>query len=202
MRSLFFIINNILLGVGLAMDAFSVSIVDGLNNPGMRRRKQIIIAGTFAFYQFIMPVIGWILVTAAVRYFREFQPFVPWIALILLLWIGISMLIGGIKDIRNGSAGKDREEKNPSKDLGFKMLMVQGIATSIDALSVGFTLATFSTCSAVMASLIIAVVTFFICMTGLLFGRKFGERIGEKASIPGGLILIGIGIEIFISGVL
>lgn len=188
--------------MGLAMDAFSVSIVDGLNNPGMRRRKQVIIAGTFAFFQFLMPVIGWILVTAAVRYFKAFQPFVPWIALLLLLWIGISMLVGGIKDFRRGDSYKDPAEKNTSKDVGFRMLMAQGIATSIDALSVGFTLASLSTRSAVLASMIIAVVTFLICMIGLLFGRKFGEKIGEKASIPGGLILIGIGIEIFISGVL
>ena len=81
-----FVFNSILLGVGLAMDAFSVSIANGLNEPGMRRSREFLIAGTYAFFQFLMPVIGWFCVHELVRQFRVFEKFIPWIALLLLLF--------------------------------------------------------------------------------------------------------------------
>lgn len=188
-----FFINSILLGVGLAMDAFSVSLANGLNEPKMKFGRMSLIAGTYAFFQFLMPVIGWVCVHTVVVYFNKFQKFIPWIALILLLYIGGKMLIEGIK-------GGDESETKETH-LAFSTLIVQGIATSIDALSVGFTISEYSVVEALIASVIIAVTTYGICMAGLLIGKKVGTKLSNKAAILGGVILIGIGIEIFVKGV-
>ena len=189
-----FFVNAVLFGVGLAMDAFSVSMANGLNEPNMKRSKTFGIAGTFAFFQIAMPLIGWVCIHTIASIFTSFQKFIPWIALILLLYIGGKMLIEGIKN-RNGTSDEEAA-------VGIGALMVQGIATSIDALSVGFTIADYSFINALVESLIIGIVTFGICMAGLFIGKKFGTKLAGKASILGGVILIGIGIEIFISGML
>lgn len=186
-----FFFNSILLGVGLAMDAFSVSMANGLNEPTMKKNRMSMIAGVFAFFQFLMPMIGWICVHTIVQYFQMFEKFIPWIALFLLFYIGGSMFVEGIK-------GGEEEEL---KGVGFKALMIQGVATSIDALSVGFTIADYGFLMAFVCSVIIAVVTFFICMGGLQIGKTVGTKLSNKASILGGVILIFIGIEIFVTGV-
>ncbi len=186
-----FFFNSILLGAGLAMDAFSVSLANGLNEPCMRKSKMCGIAGVFAFFQALMPMTGWVCVHTVVRYFRSFEKLIPWIALILLGAIGGKMLAEGIKS--NGDAPCTKT------GVGFGALIIQGIATSIDALSVGFTIAEYDIVSALAASLIIAAVTFVICMGGLLIGRKAGMKLAGKAGILGGAILIFIGLEIFIS---
>lgn len=196
-----FVLNSIALGVGLAMDAFSVSIANGLNEPHMSGKKMYGIAGTYAGYQFAMPMIGWFCVHTIAEQFEAFRKFIPWIALILLAWIGGKMLVEGIRSVREGKNPEEEGEKTEAACLGFGALMVQGIATSIDALSVGFTIADYGTWMATACSLLIAVMTFVICMAGLLFGKKFGERLADKATICGGLILIAIGLEIFIKGV-
>jgi putative Mn2+ efflux pump MntP len=190
--SLLFFFNSVLLGVGLAMDAFSVSLANGLNEPKMRKKKMCGIAGVFGFFQALMPMIGWICVHTIVQYFTAFEKFIPWIALILLAYIGGSMLYEGIK------GGDDDAEKT---SVGKGTLLVQGIATSIDALSVGFTISEYGFVMALVCSIIIAVVTFIISMTGLVLGKKFGTRYQGKAEILGGAILIVIGLEIFITGV-
>lgn len=172
------------------MDAFSVSCANGLREPKMSRSRMSAIAGTYAWFQFMMPMIGWICVHSIVQYFTAFQRFIPWIALVLLAVIGTKMLIEGIK----GGSG---EESGVSSGA----LLVQGIATSIDALSVGFTISDYNLQMAFLCSLIIAAVTFVICMGGLLIGRKVGTRLAGKASVLGGLILILIGIEIFVKGI-
>lgn len=187
-----FFFNSILLGVGLAMDAFSVSLANGLNEPKMKRRKMCGIAGVFALFQALMPMLGWVCVHTIVQYFKAFEVLIPWIALGLLLFIGGKMLIEGIKN--NGG-----EEENTGVGLG--ALLVQGVATSIDALSVGFTIADYGFVMALVCSLIIALVTFIICMAGLFIGRKFGTKLAGKASVLGGIILIFIGLEIWITGV-
>lgn len=189
---LLFVLNSILFGVGLAMDAFSVSLANGLNEPDMKLPKMCTVAGTFGVFQTLMPVIGWICVHTAAAKFAAFEKYIPWIALILLLFIGGSMLLEGLR----GEAG----EKG-SREVGFLALAVQGVATSIDALSVGFTIAGYGFREALIESLIIGVVTFIICMAGLVIGRKFGTKLAGKASVLGGCILIAIGIEIFIKGV-
>lgn len=189
---LLFLFNSVLLGVGLAMDAFSVSLANGLNEPRMKRKKMIGIAGIFAIFQAIMPMVGWICVHTIVQYFRAFEKFIPWIALALLSFIGGKMLADGIKN-------KDTQAEEVH--VGLAALLIQGVATSIDALSVGFTIAGYELGMALVCALIIAVVTFLICMIGLILGKKFGTRFSNNATILGGVILIVIGIEIFITGV-
>lgn len=188
-----FIFNSALLGVGLAMDAFSVSMADGLSEPNMSRKKLLSIAGTFAFFQALMPLIGWVCVHTMVQYFTAFEPFIPWIALILLCFIGGKMLLDGIRCT---------EESCSCKQLGLSALLLQGVATSIDALSVGFTIAEYDALMAIAAAAIIAIVTFFICAAGIVIGKKFGTKLANKAQIFGGVILIAIGLEIFLTGVL
>ena len=187
-----FFLNSGLLGVGLAMDAFSVSLANGLHDPHMSRRRGTIIAGTFAVFQAVMPMLGWVCVHTIVELFSSFEKFIPWIALALLGYIGGKMLVEGIK-------GEEAEE---AAELSAGALFVQGVATSIDALSVGFTISEYGWGMALVCSLIIAVVTFFVCTAGLSLGKKFGTKLSGKASILGGVILIGIGLEIFVTGVL
>ncbi len=188
-----FFFNSVLLGVGLAMDAFSVSMANGLNEPKMSKGKMCGVAGVFSAFQAIMPMTGWVCVHTLVQYFTKFEKFIPWIALVLLLYIGGKMLIEGIRN---------KGEITEKQGLGFGVLIVQGIATSIDALSVGFTIAEYNWVMALTASLIIAAVTFVICTAGLVIGKKFGTKLSNKADILGGVILIAIGLEIFITGIL
>lgn len=188
-----FFFNSILLGVGLAMDAFSVSLANGLNEPKMTRRKMGLVAFVFAFFQALMPMIGFLCVHEFVERFRQFEKYIPYIALVLLCYIGGSML---------WSALKHKDDDDKVAKLTFVSLLVQGVATSIDALSVGFTIAHYDVYMALTAALIIALVTFVICMAGLVVGKKFGTRYKGKAEILGGVILILIGIEIFVSGIM
>ena len=193
MVSLSLLVNSILLGVGLAMDAFSVSLANGLNEPTMKRLRMSGIAGVFAGFQFLMPLIGYTCVSTAVKCFQAVEPFIPWIALALLGFIGGKMLIEGIRH-------KDEAEEMPA--VGFGALMVQGVATSIDALSVGFTIADYTWAQALLACLLIGAVTFVICMVGLALGKTVGTKIAGKAGILGGAILIFIGVEIVVKSFL
>ena len=192
--SLELVITSALLGVGLAMDAFSVSLANGLADKDMKIGRMLVIAGTFAGFQFAMPMIGWVFVHTAESKLEWFSTLVPWIALLLLMYIGGKMLKEGIEESRDPK-GDEPEQ------VGAGDLIMQGIATSIDALSVGFTIAAYSLLQALSASLIIGVVTLFICLAGLRIGRKLGTVLAGKASILGGVILIGIGLEIWIRGV-
>jgi len=185
-----FFLNSILFGIGLAMDAFSISLANGMNEPELPFHRAALIAGVFGIFQCIMPLLGWLCVHTIAEQFEAFRKFIPWIALILLLFIGGKMILEGIRS-------RGEEEKKTS--LGLHMLIVQGIATSIDALSVGFTIADYTAPFAITESLIIGIVTFGICLAGLYLGRKVGTLISGKASIVGGVILILIGIEIFVT---
>ena len=191
-----FFINSILLGVGLAMDAFSVSIANALNESQMKKSRMCFIAGIYAFFQFAMPMIGWLCVHTILEYFNKFQILIPWIALILLLYIGGKMIWEAFHEDSEEEGSSEQKSK-----LTFAILLIQGIATSIDALSVGFTIADYGLLMAFTASLIIALVTFAICMTGLFIGKRAGSHLSSKATILGGIILIGIGIEIFVKGI-
>ncbi len=188
-----FFFNSALLGVGLAMDAFSVSLANGLAEPDMKRGKRLLVSGTFSFFQFLMPVIGWVLVRFATELFKSFEKVIPFVALILLLFIGGKMLFEGIKN---------KNSDDPAVKVTLWQLFVQGIATSIDALSVGFTIAEYDVAHALVCAAIIAAVTLGICLAGLFLGKKFGTKLVGKAGILGGVILILIGLEIFIKGII
>lgn len=187
-----FFFNSLLLGIGLAMDAFSVSLANGLHESCMKRRKMAGIAGIFALFQGLMPMIGWVCVHTMLQYFSVFEKFIPWIALVLLLFIGGKMLYDGLKH--------DCEEECPK--VGITALLVQGVATSIDALSVGFTIAEYDLLHALVAAALISAVTFLICYAGIFLGKTFGTKLAGKATVFGGIILMLIGIEIFITGLL
>lgn len=188
-----FFVSNVLLGLGLAMDAFSVSMANGLSEPKMKREKGFLIALIFGVFQGVMPLTGWACVHTFVSYFKAFQRFIPFIALFLLLFIGGKMIYESIK---NKEDRKDEKNKTTIASL-----LIQGIATSIDALSVGFTISDYDLKGAALSALIIALITLVTCFLGVEIGKKFGTRLSDKAEIFGGIILILIGIEIFISGI-
>ena len=191
--SLTFLLTNVLLGFGLAMDAFSVSVTNSLTETGMRRRRMAAVAGTYALFQIVMPLIGWACVHAFVEHFRTFRRFIPWIALLLLLFIGGKMLWESFRSL---------EDEAPSAAaVGVGTLLLQGIATSIDALSVGFTIADYSFPYALLSAVIIGAVTFAVCLAGLAIGKAVGKKLAGKAGVVGGVILIAIGLKIFFSGI-
>jgi len=205
------IFNSILLGFGLAMDAFSVSLANGFAEPSMKKGRMMYISGIYAAFQFVMPVIGWLLVHFAITFFSGFQKFIPFIALILLAFIGGKMLIEGIKSRKCKNNGEcencpnndcDIRETVQKNEISTRLLMIQGIATSIDALSVGFTIEGYSILMVFVSALIIGVVTHITCFAGLVLGTRFGTKLAGNAKIVGGIILIAIGIEICIKGVL
>ena len=187
-----FVFESILLGVGLAMDAFSVSMANGLQDPGMSVKRRFCIAGTFAGFQFLMPLAGWFCVRTVAEQFASFQKMIPWIAFVLLGFIGGKMVLEGIRH--------PAEEEEEEIRLAGGTLLLQGVATSIDARSVGFTIASYGVMKALTASVLIGLTTLVICLAGLRIGRYFGMRLAGKASVLGGVILIAIGIRILAGG--
>ena len=186
-------LNSIFLGFGLALDAFSVSVADAMTNPKMKKGKKSSIALTFAIFQTLMPLLGWICVKTIADRFILFQKAIPYIAILLLSYLGINMII----ESRKG----EEETTESCESLTFITLIIQGIATSIDALSVGFAISDYSYYEALISTFIIGVTTFIMCIFGLELGRKVGKTFSDKATLFGGCILIVIGLEIFIKGV-
>ena len=173
-----------LIGVGLAMDAFAVSICKGLSMKKIYWKKAIIIAVYFGLFQALMPVIGYFLGTTFENYITNLD---HWVAFILLGAIGANM----IKEAFWG----DSEALNDSVD--FKTMVVLAIATSIDALAVGITFAFLKT-NILLATLLIGIITFVICLLGVKIGNKFGSKYGNKAEFLGGVLLIILGSKILL----
>ena len=194
MTDIGFFINSIMLGIGLAMDAFSVSMANGLGEPDMSKGKMTAVAGTYALFQAVMPMTGWFCVHTIIHIFRSLEPFIPWTAMILLSYVGGKMVYEGIRD-----SGSEQVETHR---LQAGELLMQGVATSIDALSVGFTIAEYEAVPALVSAGIIGGVTFFICFGGILLGKALGMKLAGKASVFGGVILIAIGLEILIKSFL
>jgi len=185
-----FFINSILFGLGLAVDAFLISLSNGLKAPGLRCGKICAVAGVFALFQLIAPMIGWVCVhTVAVR-FETFTEIAAWIAFAVLLYIGLKMFVEGLT--------KNSGEENAPK-AGVAALFLQALITSVDALSVGFASTGYTWQMALVCSVIIAAVTFCAYFSGFLLGRRFGTKIGGKASVFGGIIFVLIGVEVLIS---
>lgn len=188
-----FFLESAALGVGLAMDAFSVSLSNGLAEPRMGRGRLLSIAGVFAGFQALMPLLGWFSAHTLTDIFLSLRPLIPWASLLLLLIIGAKLLSDGVKrtDCCPGAAS-----------LSPAAILLQGVATSIDALSAGFTIARSGPLAALTEAGIIAAVTFPICAVGIAVGRRFGTRLAGRARLLGGVILILIGVEIFVTGIL
>lgn len=268
MNEFLFILNSMALGAGLAMDAFSVSLANGLAEPGMKTRKMAGVAGVFGFYQAAMPMLGWVLVHTVLSYFAVLERVIPFLALGLLSVIGGKMIFDSLRHSRKETTGKlprdmsareksfadkpardtsareksftdkpvrDKpaaasladssaplsassaeaaaasvfaaplsgfEEAPPRRVLGLGTLLLQGLATSIDALSVGVTIGGYDAFHAALCAALTGIVTFVIAFCGLFLGKKFGVRLAGKAELIGGLLLCAIGLEIFLTGVL
>ena len=180
------IIELILIGIGLSMDAFAVSVKNGLCCKNIKAGKTIMTGVCFGGFQGLMPLIGYFLGRGFAKYITAFDHI---IALILLGFIGGQMIWESFK--------KD-EEKNESSILTGKMLFMQGIATSIDALAVGVSFAALENVNIAFAATAICSITFMFSIVGVLIGKKFGNILNNKAQLVGGLILVGIGVKIFV----
>ena len=201
--ALLFIINSIFLGVGLAMDAFSLSVAYGLSagdNPAEaegresgvlidKKRYALKMSLTFGGFQALMPMLGWLCLHTLAGLFETINRFIPVIAFVLLSYLGIRMIVEGIRK---------RKDLQVSSTLENSPLIVQGIATSIDAFSAGAAFVPYNFFEALTASLIIAVVTFIICSLGVRLGKRLGLRFADHATILGGVILVLIGVEVLV----
>lgn len=185
-----FFITSIVLGLGLAMDACAVSMTNGLREKNITLKKILFISFMFGFFQGFMPFIGYLVGCQFICYIESF---LPWIALIILGFLGIKMIIDSIKCETTGEC--------EFIQLVFKVILIQSIATSIDALSVGLTIADYKLIEAIVCSIIIMIITFGICIVAHYIGKKFGDKLGQKAELVGGIILVLIGLEIFITGI-
>lgn len=187
-----FFFRTILLSVGLAMDACVICMGNGLNNADLSKQKLILMAFVFSFFQAVMPIIGFFIGYAILGIIKDY---IPYIALFLLTIIGYKMIIEGIK-----------KEENPTIQtqsiITFPKLILQAIATSIDALSIGITFANYSALLMIISVIFIMLVTLFMCIVGFLLGKKFGKILGSKSEILGGVVLIIIGLEIFVMAVI
>ena len=187
------IIELLLIAVGLSMDAFAVSIGNGLSMKKSTPKAALAIALSFGLFQAGMPLAGYFLGSAFENVIKEFDHF---IALIFLGFIGGKMIFDGIKELRAKKRGEEEEEK-PFK-LSFGTLMIQAIATSIDALIVGVSFAALPDVNIWAAVTLIGLTTFTISLVGVFFGKKFGQLLGSRAEVLGGIILVGIGLKVFI----
>lgn len=188
-----------LLGVSLAMDAFAVSVTDGMCYGDLSRGRAVTIPITFGVFQAAMPLAGFFLGTLFINYIDSFDHYV---AFGLLLFIGGKMVLDGIKDLRGD------DNKLSSKRFNYGEVLLQGVATSIDALAVGISMLSMAgiTNKNVFGFVaIIGVVTFLISLTGIIIGKKIGKLFAEKASIAeivGGVVLIAIGLKVLIEGII
>lgn len=177
-------IEILLIGIGLAMDAFAVSIYKGLSMKSMSWRKALIVGLYFGTFQALMPVIGYFLGATFENLVTQID---HWIAFALLTFIGSNML----------KEAFTKNEENRNDNVDFKTMIILAIATSIDALAVGITFA-FLKVDIILATIIIGIVTLIICIIGVKLGNKFGDKYERKAEVVGGAILILIGLKILL----
>ena len=220
----YFLITSIMMGVGLALDSATVSMTNGLAEPNMNQRKNFLISLNFGLFQGIMPLIGYFISSAFIDYFGKY---IPWIALVLLGFLGTKSIIETImsqkenrkltqnlykNDVNNDDLSQNNAEINEkntekienksNKSIGFAEVILQGIATSIDALCVGIVIANYARIEAIVCASIIAVITFVLSFMSTIIGKKFGFKFGKKAELASGIILILIGLEICITGLI
>ena len=193
---------GLMLGLGLTMDAAAVSMANGLEEPNMKKGKMIFIAFMYGLFQALMPLIGYFFGNALYTHVPQIEKYhlIPIAALVILAFLGIKMIIDGIKEIKNKES--DEDILKDAKGLTFKVIFIQTIATSIDALSTGLTFSDYNAKEALIVCSLIALVTFIVCIISLIIGKKFGAKLGKIALIIGGVILTGIGLEIFITGLI
>jgi len=175
----------IFIAIGLAMDAFAVSITSGAVVDRIKFRYGLKVASSFGFFQAIMPIFGWL---AGRSFFDMIRPADTWVAFILLLTIGIKMIYNSFQKI----------EKKKIPKLSGKTLLLLSIATSIDALAVGLSLSLVNV-NIFIPALIIGITTLFLSMVGMFIGKHVGHLFGNRAELLGGAILILIGFKILLT---
>lgn len=189
----------LIIGVALSMDAFAVGMTNGMQEPKMKLLKMCAIAGAYALFQFLMPVLGYY---CSFAFYELVKQIAPWLSFGLLGFIGGKMVF----DFFRESAG--RHSPAPlQKPIGTGKVLVQALATSIDALAVGVTLLAAETADGlpfhvVFCALMIGAVTFFLSFFAVFFGRRIGDRLSDKATLLGGVILIAIGIKLLVEGLM
>lgn len=181
-------ITLLILAFGLSMDAFAVSVSNSMSFSGLRRRQAVLTSFSFGLFQGLMPVIGYL----AGRTFAQAVSAVDhWVAFILLGFIGGKMVLDAVRELRAP------EQAAKPKSFSLRLMLVQAFATSIDALAVGVSFAALDV-NIFAAASFIAGVTFVCCLVGHLLGKLFGDWLGSRAELLGGVILIGIGLKILI----
>ena len=194
---------GLFLGIGLTMDAAAVSMANGLQEPNMKPEKHMFIAFMYGIFQGFMPLLGYFCGYALYKNFPQIQEYhlIPICALIILGYLGTKMIIDGIKENKNIEI-EEEYIKAVSKPLTIKLIFIQAIATSIDALSSGLSFANYEVWKAIVVTSIVAFVTFIVSYISVIIGKKFGNKLGSKAIIVGGIVLVIIGLEIFITGLI
>ena len=195
------ILDIILIGIGLSMDAVAVSVSNGIADSKMKWKKILLIAGAFGVFQGIMPYAGYLLGSVFARFISIIAPY---LAFVLLGFIGGKMLVESIQSMRK--AGEELEEKPQSK-LTLTILLMQAVATSIDAFAVGVNMACYESCGNMalpvyLACIIIATITFTLSSIAVIVGKKTGDVFSDKASLIGGAILVLIGTKMLVEGIL
>ena len=208
-----------LLGIALAMDACAVAMTDGMTNPKMPFWKALLIGGTFGLFQGLMPLIGYYVTgIIADAFVNTFEKISAWVSFALLAFLGGKMLIESIREMietkketcqRQGACpcSSENKLKKECSDLSIGSLLLQAVATSIDALAVGVTLQMAKmqghlALGAWGASGLIAAITLGLALFAVYLGKIIGNRLADKAGIFGGVVLLDIGIKILIEGLL
>ena len=191
----------LLIGVALSMDAFAVGMTNGMTEPKMRLYKMLCVAGMFALFQFLMPVVGYY---CGYAFSSLVAKIAPYLSFALLAFIGGKMIFDFFRELR---AAKRETAVYIQKPLGAGKLLVQALATSMDALAVGVTLLAAETTKGLpmhvtLCALIIGAVTFALSLLAVFLGKKIGDRFARQAGLLGGVILLAIGIKILIEGIL
>lgn len=185
------IINSFILGLGLAMDAFSICVANTMDDKYNNNVKTVIMPLIFGFFQFLMPLIGYLFVNVLSDNISIINNCIHIISFLVLSYIGIKMIYKSIVD-------KKKDIKDTQDNSSFKLILIQGVITSIDALSAGFAFSSYNIQSTIIASVVIGIVTFIMCVIGANIGRKVGTILTDNAKIYGGIILILIGLRIYL----
>ncbi len=182
------ILSTVLLGIGLSMDAFAVSVCKGLAVEKVKPSHMATAGAWFGGFQMLMPLIGYFLGASFHSYIEKYD---HWVAFLLLVLIGVNML-------REALSKKDGEEENTDASFGFKTMFVMAVATSIDALAVGIALAMEPETNIWLSIACIGITTFLLSAAGVKIGSVFGNKFKRKAEITGGVILIFLGLKILL----
>lgn len=183
-------IEVLLLGISLSMDSLSVSIVNGVKYRNYDKKMMLLSSLSFGVFQGLMPLLGYLVFRPFVKYVDAIDHY---LVFVILAYLGISMIKEGIQ--------KKEEETESEEKFSLKILLVESVATAIDALSIGLTLPSLSL-NPYLSCLIICLCTFVICIIGHLFGKKLGQLLKNKAMILGGVILFGLGLKTLLENIL